>query len=126
MNRRQSVKIKVSDPFDDKSLWDDAKNCAASKLSKINKTKKSTCKGILKKFICGWRSITETEIKEDMILRYINIAECSPLMVSVPGSYYGRRKIAVSEREDRDRDMVYHTIKFYRLCRIIHFHDFGA
>ena len=95
-------------------IWEQAKLCAAKRLSKSHSKQKQKS-GTLKKLLCRSRTSSDVErVQHEEMIKYLQLIDCSPLNTRTMNEGDHRRKFAVSEMGKSDREMVYTTIKSYK------------
>ena len=99
-------------------LWHFAVDSAADNLSRSDR-RKFQKSSLLDKAICRSRTLSDLEALEERKQQYLGLVESNLLMKGADHEVKQQRKLAVCERNENDRRMVFQTIKTYRqMCAL--------
>ena len=115
MKRRSSAQFEAKNGNTEARLWENAKYCAANKLSKNSEGIKLKA-NFIDKVLCRPRKTSVVERINQQKVKYLDLADSNPLItgpMKKPGNHHNR-KLAVSERTKFDREMIFEMILHYQ------------
>ena len=120
MPRGRSVSIHEAVCITDEYMWEHARRCAAENLSKRSKDQKLN---VVAKLLCRPRTSSDINRIEERKAKCLSLSDSSQLMIGARETEYQNRKLAVSERDTLEREMVFETLKCYRQINVLKQHD---